>query len=115
MAPRAITDSEQELLDRTVARLRAGVLAIVFAWTGGVGLFVATAWLLVRGGENVGQHLNLLGHYFPGYSVTWLGSFVGLFYGALTGGVLGWTIAWLYNRLAAFRRRKSPGRRMAGW
>jgi hypothetical protein len=68
---------------------------------GGFGLFLATLWLVVKGGPNVGQNLGLLRAYYPGYTVTWAGSLVGFFYGALTGGVLGWCVAWLYNVLAS--------------
>ena len=39
---------------------------------------------MIKGGPNVGQHLGLLRAYYPGYSVTWLGSFVGLWGVALT-------------------------------
>lgn len=97
-------DPEWELLQAAVARLRASVMALVFALTGGTGLFVATVWLLIRGGDTVGPHLGLLGQYFPGYRVSWAGSVLGFIYGALTGGVLGWSIAMLYNRIAARRR-----------
>jgi hypothetical protein len=92
---------ELELLRSSVARLRAGVMAVVFGMTGGLTLFLATVWLLVRGGTNVGKHLNLLGHYFPGYSVTWPGSLLGLVYGALVGAMMGGGVAWVYNRVAS--------------
>ncbi len=84
-------------VSEAIARIQASVLALVGALIGGVGLFLMTAWLLLKGGVWVGPHLELLGQYFIGYSVTWLGSIVGLFYGAITGGVLGWSIAWIYN------------------
>ena len=77
--------------------------AVFSALVGGVGLFVATACLLVRSGEDVGKHLSLLSNFFPGYSVTWAGCFAGLFYGMLTGGIIGWLIAWIYNRIADVR------------
>jgi hypothetical protein len=64
-----------------------------------------TAWLLIKGGPQVGAHLQLLGHYFIGYSVTWKGSLVGLFYGALVGGVVGWSIGTIYNGIVAIRQR----------
>jgi hypothetical protein len=94
---------ERELVGAAIVRLRAHVMAVVFGWVGGCGLFVATAWLLVRGGPQMGQHLSLLRNYFPGYSVTWPGALLGFLYGALIGALLGWTIASIYNRIAEWR------------
>ncbi len=103
-----MTDSNQQeierLLSTAVARIRISIMAITFGFTGGVGLWLATVWLLLRGGQNVGFHLNLLGHYFPGYSVTWGGSLLGLLYGAVTGAAVGSAVAWMYNRVADWRK-----------
>src|SRR5713101_2504232 len=90
---------------RVVVRIQAGVLALVGALIGGGGLFVITAWLLIKGGPQVGAHLQLLGHYFVGYSVSWPGSLVGFCYGALLGGVVGWCIGTIYNGIVAIRQR----------
>lgn len=103
MTDHPVTTQELGLIETAVARLRAGILAIVFGMVGGAGLFVATAWLLIKGGENVGATLGLLGNYLPGYAVTWPGAVVGLLYGAAIGAAMGWTLARVYNRLA--RRR----------
>ncbi len=84
-------------------------MAVSFGATGGVSLFVATVWLLVRGGPNVGQHLALLGNYLPGYSVTWSGAVIGLVYGSLLGAITGATIAWLYNTIASARNGGALG------
>jgi len=97
--------SELCKVNRAVVRLQTGVLTIVCALLGGVGLFVMTAWLLIKGGTQVGEHLQLLEHYFIGYSVTWQGSLVGLFYGALVGGAVGWSIGTIYNGIVAIRQR----------
>jgi hypothetical protein len=78
-------------------------MAITFGMTGAAGIFLATVWLVVRGGEDVGQHLGLLRFYMPGYSVTWGGALVGVFYGAIFGAVVGGAIATLYNRVAQIR------------
>lgn len=94
---------QEEVILHAIARLRAGVLAIVCGGLGGVALFVATAWLLIRGGETVGPHLGLLGNYLPGYSVTWGGAVIGLLWGLLLGGVIGWATAWVYNLVAGRR------------
>ena len=97
---------EEALLRAAVARLQAGILAITFGLVIGTGLFVATAWLLIRGGPDVGRTLNLLGNYFPGYRVTWSGSFLGFVYGALLGAVVGWSVGWIYNAVAGLRRNR---------
>jgi len=98
-------ERERELIANAVARLRAGILAIVGGMLGGLGLFAATAWLLVRGGEHVGQHLQLLAQYYPGYAVSWSGALLGLFYGGVTGAVLGLAVGFLYNGIADLRGR----------
>lgn len=97
--------SKTEEVSRVVVRIQAGILAIVCGLLTGTGLFVMTVWLLLKGGSHVGSHLQLLGHYFIGYSVTWAGSLVGFFYGALTGGIIGWMIGTIYNRVLHWRRR----------
>ncbi len=96
--------AETDEVSQAVARIQAGVLALVCALIGGVGLFAMTVWLLIKGGPQVGAHLQLLGQYFIGYSVTWKGSLVGLFYGALTGGIVGWAIGTVYNRIIGIRQ-----------
>jgi hypothetical protein len=100
-----VTSAEWErlLIERSIARLRVGIAAIVTGMVSGLALFVATLWLVIKGGPNVGQHLGLLQAYYPGYSVTWAGSLLGFVYGALTGAALGWCVAWLYNLLAGWR------------
>lgn len=70
------------------------------------GVFLATNWLVLKGGNNVGAHLQLLGHFFIGYSVTFLGSLIGAFYGFIVGYLMGYSIAHIYN-FAANRRDKN--------
>ena len=103
MTVHPVTGEERALIEAAVARMRAGILAIVFAMLCGTGLFVATAWLLIKGGENVGATLGLLGNYLPWYTVTWPGALLGLLYGAAIGGAMGWSLARIYNRLARGR------------
>lgn len=96
--------SEREIISTAIARLRAGIMAIVCGLLAGSGLLIATVWLLLRGGPNVGQHLVLLRHYLPGYSVTWPGAILGFVYGAVLGGGIGWLTAWIYNRIVSLRQ-----------
>lgn len=96
-------ERDEAIIRRAVARLRAGIMAIVVGLFSGTGLLVATAWLLVRGGPQVGRHLKLLGNYFPGYSVTWPGAFIGFAWAFLMGAIAGWLTAWIYNVVAELR------------
>lgn len=97
--------SSKDDINRALARIRTGALAIVCAMVGGVGLFVMTVWLLIKDGPHVGQHLQLLSNYFIGYSVTWPGSVIGLFYGALCGGAIGWAVGAIYNGIVNLKAR----------
>lgn len=94
---------EEELLLKAVRRLNSSVLGLVLGSLFGLLLFVSTLWLVAKGGPHVGLHLSLLNQFFPGYSVTVLGSFVGFFYGFLTGFVSGWFVGWVYNTIAGLR------------
>jgi hypothetical protein len=90
-----------------VVKIQAGVSAFVGAVVGAFIIFFATTFLLIKGGDNIGQHLSLLGQYFPGYSVTWIGSFFGLFYGVLVGGIFGWLIGFIYNFIVDLKNKKN--------
>ncbi|MCI0487457.1 MAG: hypothetical protein L0229_12760 [Blastocatellia bacterium] len=98
-------DDEYSRLSQRVVTIQAGVLAVVCGVVCGLGLFVMTAWLLLKGGRNVGAHLQLLRQYLIGYSVTWTGSLIGLLYGAIIGAIIGWTIGKIYNLVAQARQR----------
>ncbi len=84
-------------LDATAQAISTGVLA-------GVGIFVATNWLVLKGGPVVGPNLALLAQFCPGYSVTFIGSLIGLGYGLVYGGAAGFAVSWIYNRFVQTRR-----------
>lgn len=94
------TEWTEEDLAGAIIRLNGTILALVLGLMTGLLVFVATNWLVIKGGDLIGPHLALLSQFFPGYSVTFLGSLAGLAYGAVLGAVAGWSIAWVYNRLA---------------
>jgi hypothetical protein len=66
----------------------------------GIGLFLATLWLVIKGGPHPGVHLALLSQYFPGYSVSWAGGLVGFFYAFLIGFLTGALLGFVYNKIA---------------
>jgi hypothetical protein len=87
--------------------LNATVQGVVTGLIAGLGIFIATNWLIVKGGPVVGPHLALLGQFFIGYKVTFVGSLVGFVYGFLLGYGVGYSVARMYNWLADARHR--PG------
>ena len=97
------SDSNSEGLLREVIRLNVITTGLALGVLSGLTLFVATFWLVLKGGPQVGKHLTLLVNYFPGYSVTLFGSFVGLIYGFFTGFIAGCVVGWLYNYIVWLR------------
>ena len=95
-------DVDHEVM-QAVARLKAGILGLVFGLIFGVGLFAMTAILLIENGPNTGYHLRLLGNYFIGYSVTWKGAFIGFLWAFALGALIGCSIGVIYNRIVAIR------------
>ena len=106
---RTASDSERAVISAAIVRLQAGILALVCGLLTATGLFVATVWLVIRGGANVGQHLGLLSNYLPGYSVSWGGAVLGFLYGLIVGGAVGGLFGWTYNRLVTLRSRRATG------
>ena len=94
-----LTLEEAQLLRKVVARASAQGWGLAFGTLCGLALFVATIFLVVKGGPHPGLHLALLGVYFPGYRVTLVGSVIGFVYAFVGGYAVGRTIATIYNRL----------------
>ncbi len=83
-----------------IARLHARAWGVATGLLFALGLFAATILLVVRGGQNIGEHLGLLAVFFPGYSVTIGGAFIGFVYAFVVGYALGRTIGTVYNMFA---------------
>ena len=94
----------EEKLFSGVLLLNAKVVGLALGVILGLGIFVATNWLVIKGGDRVGPHLILLSQYFIGYRVTFLGSLIGAVYGFALGTISGSLMGWIYNRIAAFRQ-----------
>ena len=94
---------EEEKLFSGTIWLNAKALGLVLGLLGGLAIFIATNWLVLKGGKPVGPHLQLLSQYFIGYKVSFLGSFIGFAYGFAVGTLSGTLIGWIYNKIAAFR------------
>lgn len=99
----------ERLVHSRALRLNAVVQGIVTGIIAGLAIFLATNWLLIKGGEVVGPHLSLLGQFFVGYRVTFVGSLVGFAYGAVGGFAVGYFVARTYNVIAEQRERRRRG------
>jgi ABC-type dipeptide/oligopeptide/nickel transport system permease subunit len=95
--------TEEERLFRGVLWLNAKALGLVLGLLCGLAVFVATNWLVIKGGDPVGPHLKLLSQYFIGYRVSFLGSLIGFIYGFAVGTLSGAFIGWIYNKVASLR------------
>ena len=95
--------SPEDKLFSGVLLLNAKVVGLAMGLILALGIFVATNWLVIKGGERVGPHLILLSQYFFGYKVTFMGSLIGAAYGFALGTICGSLMGWIYNKIVAFR------------
>lgn len=102
-------DLEALVLVRVV-RLNAAVVGVVTGLMVGLAVFIATNWLILKGGPVIGPHLALLGQFFIGYRVTFAGSLVGFAWAFAVGFLGGFAVVRIYNWLADMRHREGPGR-----
>ena len=103
------TEGLESLVRTRALRLSAGINGLATGLICGLSLFVATNWLVVKGGPVVGPHLSLLGQFFIGYRVSFVGSLVGFGYAFVVGYVLGYGVARMYNAVAARRESRHIG------
>ena len=97
--------AEEEKLFSGVLRLNTTILGLVLGITFALVVFVATNWLLIKGGDPVGPHLQLLSQYFLGYRVSFVGSLIGAAYGFALGTLSGALVGWIYNWIVTLRNR----------
>jgi len=101
-AERTPKSSLEAVLPPVFCRMDKLALAVSVGTVSGLLVFLATLWLVVKGGDVVGPNLRLLGQYFIGYTVTVRGAFLAFGYAFLWGFLFGWLFAYLRNLLLAF-------------
>lgn len=89
----------EELIHIAFARLDASALGMAVGIVLGAVIFLASAVLILRGGDVVGPNLSLLGHFLIGYKVNWIGALIGAVEGSVVGFLFGYVGAWLRNAL----------------
>ena len=105
-----IKDSGNEKLFRGALLFNAKSLGLVLGLLFGLVVFIATNWLIIKGGHInqggdyvVGPHLQLLSQFFIGYRVSFFGSIIGFAYGFAVGTLSGALIGWIYNKIVDLR------------
>jgi hypothetical protein len=103
-------NAKDEKLFSGVVILNSKIMGLSFGIILGLIIFIATNWLVIKGGHVtesgeyvIGPHMQLLGQFFIGYSVSFLGSIIGFFYGFAIGTICGAVIGWIYNKIVELR------------
>lgn len=94
---------DEERLFGSVLLLNGKAMGLGLGLVLGLGVFIVTNWLVLKGGNPIGPHLALLSQFFIGYRVSFLGSIVGFAYGFALGTLSGALISWIYNKIVWYR------------
>ena len=104
-------NAEEIQLAKALLRLNSKMLGLLLGLLFGLVIFIATNWLVLRGGHInsegnyvVGPHLQLLSQFFLGYRVSFWGSIIGFFYGFAFGTIICSAIGLIYNKLTDLRK-----------
>jgi len=93
----AIEESEDTVIEVAFAKIDPLALGVAIGVVSGLGIFMASAILLLRSGPVVGPMLSLLGNYLFGFEITWAGALIGLLEGGILGFAAGALAAGLRN------------------
>jgi protoporphyrinogen oxidase len=94
---RAMEPSDDALIEAVFAKLDPFAFGVAVGVVSGLGLFLATAVLLVNRNPIASPMLALLGNYLYGFKVAWTGAVIGLIEGGLIGFSVGALVAELMN------------------
>jgi len=100
-------DTSSDDLEYIVARLYGHPLGLALGTLTALGLLVTTNLLVLRGTADDSVHAELLAHYFPGYSVSTLGSVIGAIEIFAVTYLFCLLLASVYNGVAALRKKRS--------
>ncbi len=102
---------DEDIIFSGITRFNTRILGLALGLVLGLAIFIATNWLLIKGGYVdsqgdyiVGPHLRLLSQYFIGYRVSFFGSIIGFVYGFALGTLCGATVGWIYNKIVDLRK-----------
>jgi hypothetical protein len=110
-----MTEKDQEArLRSALLKLNVSAIGLTVGVVFGLGVFIVTNWLVLAGGHVdesgqrvVGPNLALLGQFFIGYRVSFIGSLIGFAYGFAFGTLTGSVIGFVYNKLSSLRKTRA--------
>jgi hypothetical protein len=92
-----VLELAEEVMTHVFPRLDPLAFGLSIGAVAAVTLFAMTVFLLLKGGENVGANLSLVGQFFIGYQVSPIGSLIGALWAFVAGFVGGYAVAFLRN------------------
>ncbi len=105
-----------EMVEIAFAKLDPVAMGAAAGIVAGLAIFLASAVLLLKGGDVIGPRLSLLGYYLIGFKVTWPGALLGAVEAGIGGFALAYAGAWLRNwcmNAYAFLVKRSAEAKMA--
>lgn len=93
-------NDDPAMVEGYLSRLNGKAWGMALGVLFGLGLFLPTLILALKGGENVGDMLNRLALIFPYYQVSVGGAFIGAAYAFVVGQVVGRLFCAVYNKTA---------------
>ena len=102
----ALAPAADQVAEPPVLRISGNALGLALGLLMALQLYLATAWLIIRGTADQSIHAALLVNYFPGYTVTYVGGFFGAAYIFVFTYISAMILASLYNWIVAIR---APG------
>lgn len=97
----------EDLFEHAVLRISGHGLGLALGSLMALQLFLTTNWLVIRGTADESRHAVLLGNYFPGYSVSFIGSLIGAAEIFAVTYILSLVLSQIYNWIVARRHRRS--------
>ncbi len=96
----AAGDGLDETLQMAIAPIHKMALGVATGLVSGLLVFVATAFVLILQPQPE-PRLDLLAHYFYGYTVSWSGAAIGFAWAFGVGFVAGWFVGFVRNFVTA--------------
>ncbi|MCC6712061.1 MAG: NAD(P)/FAD-dependent oxidoreductase [Candidatus Dadabacteria bacterium] len=97
--PESVPRPIEQAIIKAFARLDKLAFALSVGTVSGLAVFMATIFLILKGGTEAYKYVGLLNQYFAGYTISIEGAFMGFGYSFFWGFIFGWLFAYMRNFL----------------